>query len=253
MNRKSYELVYGIYAIEAILDDDPRRIVCVYVIRSPLARRLKCLMGLFIEHNINIQECERSYLDAQVKGALHQGVVAKIFSKHCCVQENNLLEFLTMRIIKTPLLLLVLDGITDPHNLGACLRIADAAGVDLVIAPRDRSVSVNDTVRKVASGSAERIPFLQVINLSRVLRLLQRHDVWVIGTVLRAKKIIFDSKLINSLAFVMGSEGSGIRRLTKKNCNELVNIPSVNTVVSLNVAVATGICLFEALRQRKFQ
>lgn len=252
MNRKHYELAYGIYAIQAILDDDPQRISCVCVIRSPLARRLKFLVDRIVEHNINLQECERSYLDAQVKGALHQGIVAKIFSKRCCVQENNLLKFLTMRIVKTPLLLLVLDGVTDPRNLGACLRTADVAGVDLVIAPRDRSVSVNDTVRKVASGSAERIPFLQVTNLSRVLRLLQQHDVWVIGTVLRAKKIIFDSKLINSLAFVMGSEGRGIRRLTKKNCNELVNIPSVNSIVSLNVAVATGICLFEALRQRKF-
>lgn len=245
------ELAYGIHAIQAILDNDPRKILYVYIKRAPLMYRLKYLVDQIIKYNISIQECECSYLDAKVKGALHQGIVVKIARRHY-IQESGLLNFLMTCITKTPLLL-ILDNITDPRNLGACLRTADAAGVHLVIAPRDRSACINDTVRKVASGSADRIPFVQVTNLSRTLRLLQQHNILIIGTVVRSAKIIFDSKLIGPLAFVMGSEGNGIRRLTKQNCDELVNIPILESAVSLNVAVATGICLFEALRQRKFQ
>lgn len=252
INRKC-ALVYGIHAIQAILDDHAKSILCVYIIRSPLTRRLRCLLDRVIEYSISVQRCERSYLDAKVKGALHQGIIANVVCTPCRIQECNLSNFLVTRVITTPLLLLILDGVTDPHNLGACLRTADAAGVDLVIAPRDRSVCINSTVRKVASGAADRVPFLQVINLNRILRLLQQHDIWIIGTVLRAKKVIFHSKLTSSLAFVMGSEGYGIRQLTQRHCNELVNIPIFGTVASLNVSVATGICLFEVLRQRKFQ
>lgn len=247
------ELVYGIHVIQEILNHDPRQILYVYIIRSPLMRRLKCLFDQIVKYNISIQKCDRSYLDARTKGALHQGIVAEIVRKNY-VQEDNLLNFLITYVEKEPLLLLVLDGIIDPHNLGACLRTADAAGVHLVIAPKDRSARLNDTVRKVASGSADRIPFLQVTNLSRTLRLLRKNNIWIVGTtVTRSARIIFDSKLVGSLAVVMGSEESGIRRLTERNCDELVNIPILKSTISLNVSVATGICLFEVLRQRRLQ
>lgn len=244
------ELVYGIHAVQAILDNDPQRILNVYLIKAPLMRRLKFLFVQIIRYKINIKECKRSYLDAKVKGALHQGIIAEIFCKDN-IQEKDLPNFLTTHI-KTIPLLLVLDGIVDPHNLGACLRTADAAGVHLVIATRNRSAYINDTVRKIASGSAERVPFVQVVNISRVLRLLQLHNIWIIGTVVQSKQVIFESKLVGPLAFVMGSENHGLRRLTKKNCDELVSIPIFSAVASLNVSVATGICLFEVLRQRKF-
>lgn len=248
------EVVYGIHSVQAILDSNPQQILSAYVMRSPSTSRLKYMIERIVKYNITIKECDRTYLDYKVKGALHQGIVIEIICKNFHIKEKDLSNFLMKRIINNPLLLLVLDGVTDPHNLGACLRTADATGVDLVIAPRDRSVCLNKTVRKVASGSADRVPFLQVTNLSRILRLLhQKHNIWIIGTVVHAKKVLFNSKLVDSLAFVMGSEGNGIRRLTKQNCNELVNIPIFGSVASLNVSVAAGICLFEALRQRKFQ
>lgn len=244
-------LVYGIHAVQAIVKRNPQNIINIYIIGTPWRRRLKYLVTQVIKCNINIKECERSYLDDKVKGAAHQGVVAEIVYKDY-IQEKDLPNFLRAHITES-LLLLVLDGVTDPHNLGACLRTADAAGVHLVIVPRNRSVNINDTVRKVASGSADRVPFVQVINLSRVLRLLRQYDIWIIGTVLQSERIIFDTKLVSSLAFVMGSEGTGIRRLTRENCDELINIPVLGPDASLNISVATGICLFEALRQRRLR
>lgn len=249
MNTRKCELVYGIHTIHSILDNNLKSVICAYVVRAPLKNRLRYLVRRIIECNIHIKECDRSYLDICVKGALHQGIVVKIFCDANNITERNLSNFLTTST-KT-LLLLVLDGIIDPHNLGACLRTADAAGVNLVIAPRNHSACINATVRKVASGSVDRVPFLQVTNLSRVLKLLQQYNIWVIGTVVGSERLIFDTKLIGPLAFVMGSEEKGIRYLTKKNCNELISIPIVRSVSALNVAVATGICLFETLRQRR--
>jgi len=151
--------------------------------------------------------------------------------------------------VKTPLLL-VLDQVQDPHNLGACLRTADAAGVHAVIAPKNRAVSLTDTVRRVAAGGAEHVPFVQVTNLARTLGLLQDDGVRIVGTADEAKGTLYDADLTGPLAIVMGFEGSGLRRLSQKTCDELVRIPMFGAVECLNVSVATGVCLFEALRQR---
>jgi 23S rRNA (guanosine2251-2'-O)-methyltransferase len=150
---------------------------------------------------------------------------------------------------KTPLLL-VLDGVQDPHNLGACLRTADAAGVTAVIVPRDRAAGLSPTVRKVASGAAETVPLIQVVNLARTLRWLKEREIWIIGTDDEAPKSLFETSLTGPMAVVLGAEGQGLRRLTKENCDALISIPMRGVVESLNVSVATGVVLFEALRQR---
>jgi len=148
-------------------------------------------------------------------------------------------------------LLLILDGVTDPHNLGACLRSADAAGVHAVVVPKDRSARMNETVRKVACGGAESVPLVAVTNLARFIRELQREEVWVTGTSAEADDIIYDRDLTGPLALVLGAEGSGMRRLTEETCDFLVRLPMAGSVESLNVSVTTGVCLFEVVRQRR--
>lgn len=244
------DLVYGIHSVQSVLNEHPNRILKVYVIYRPWDYRLTLLLFKIKEHNICLQECTRHYLTVKVKGALHQGIVAEI-NKFLYLKETYLLKFLQTSN-NIPMLLLILDGITDPHNLGACLRSADAAGVHMVIVPRNRSAHINATVRKVSSGAAERVPFLQVTNLSRTLQLLKQHNIWIVGTVMESNCMIFNAKLTKALALVMGSEGYGIRQLTKQNCDELITIPMIKSNASLNVSVATGICLFEILRQRQY-
>ena len=153
--------------------------------------------------------------------------------------------------VKGPPLVLVLDGVTDPHNLGACLRVADGAGAHAVVAPRDRAVGLNATVAKVASGAAETVPYLMVTNLARTLGELKERDIWVVGTSDSAERSIYDLDLNRPVALVLGAEGEGMRQLTAKTCDELVRIPMAGAVESLNVSVAAGVCLYEALRQRR--
>ena len=152
-----------------------------------------------------------------------------------------------------PSLILVLDGVTDPHNLGACLRSADAAGVHAVVVPKDKSADLSPTVRKVACGAAEVVPFVRVTNLSRTLEALKERGVWLFGAAGEAEKSIYDNDLTGSMALVMGAEGAGLRRLTREHCDHLVKLPMAGSVSSLNVSVATGVCLFEAVRQRAEQ
>lgn len=244
------ELIYGIHSVQSFLETYPERIFRIHVIRKPWSIRFSLLVQQINKRHIHVEEQSRRWLDNKSKGVLHQGIIAEV-SKIVSVTEEDLLKFLTIRNIVP--LLLVLDGIVDPHNLGACLRSAEAAGVHMVIIPKNRSAPINSTVRKVSSGSADRIPCLRVTNVSRTLKLLQERDIWIIGTVMKSDCAIFNSKLTGPLALVMGSEGCGLRRLTKKYCNELINIPMLGVVESLNVSVATGICLFEALRQREYQ
>ena len=176
----------------------------------------------------------------------HQGVVAKVSAALALPHTlDGVLEGLS-----EPALLLVLDGVQDPHNLGACLRVADAMGAHAVIAPKDRAAGLNPTVRKVASGAAETVPFITVTNLARTLRELQELGIWVVGTAGEAENDLFGMKLDGPLALVLGAEGEGLRRLTRENCDQLARIPMFGTVESLNVSVAAGICLFEARRQR---
>lgn len=188
----------------------------------------------------------RQWLDEKVEGAVHQGIIARVREGRQ-YQENDLPALLES--VDTPFLL-VLDGVTDPHNLGACLRSADAAGVHAVIVPRDRSAQLNATAKKVACGAAENVPLIRVTNLARTLRLLQEMNVWIVGTAGEADHTLFQSKMTGPMALVMGAEGEGMRRLTREHCDELISIPMAGTVSSLNVSVATGICLFEAVRQR---
>ena len=175
----------------------------------------------------------------------HQGVVARV---KAVAQSHSLDE--VMEQVEGPPLVLVLDGVTDPHNLGACLRVADGAGAHAVVAPKDHAVGLNATVAKVASGAAETVPYLMVTNLARSLNELKERDIWVIGTSDQAEKTLYDLDLTGPVALVLGAEGDGMRQLTAKTCDELVRIPMQGAVESLNVSVAAGVCLYEALRQR---
>ncbi|AXF78208.1 23S rRNA (guanosine(2251)-2'-O)-methyltransferase RlmB [Erwinia tracheiphila] len=241
------EIVFGLHAVKALLDSDPQRFQEVFILKGRDDRRLQPLIKALEEQGIVIQLASRQWLDNQVEGGVHQGIVAKVKAGRQ-YQENDLPDLLAS--LASPFLL-ILDGVTDPHNLGACLRSADAAGVDAVIVPRDRSAQLNATAKKVASGAAEHVPLIRVTNLARTMRLLQEANVWIVGTAGEADHGLYQSKMTGPMALVMGAEGEGMRRLTREHCDELMSIPMAGSVSSLNVSVATGICLFEAVRQRK--
>ncbi len=243
----SSELIFGIHAVKAVLDSDPARFIEVFALKGRQDDRLLPILNELASLGIRVQEAGRKALDDKAKGASHQGLVAKVKAgKQYNEQDlDDLLEG------KENPLLLILDGITDPHNLGACLRNADAAGVCAVIVPKDRSAQLNGTARKVAVGAAETVPLVRVTNLARTMRYLQEKHIWLVGTAGEATHDIYQSKLTGALAIVMGAEGEGMRRLTRETCDELISIPMAGSVSSLNVSVATGICLFEAVRQRR--
>ena len=242
----SNEYIFGIHAIKALLEKDPVRFIEVFVLKGREDQRLSSVTEALSQLGFQIQELSRKGLNDKVKGASHQGIVARIKSAKM-LNEHALDSILSKS--KAPLFL-ILDGVTDPHNLGACLRNADGAGVSAVIVPKDRSASMGATVSKVACGAAETVPLIRVTNLARTIRMLQEQGVWVVGTAGEATYDLFQAKLTGSLAIVMGSEGDGMRRLTRETCDELIKIPMVGLVSSLNVSVASGICLFEAVRQR---
>jgi 23S rRNA (guanosine2251-2'-O)-methyltransferase len=195
--------------------------------------------------NLRIIQADDQRLDAMCGTRRHQGVVARAGELSLARNLSELLDG-----IQGPPLLLLLDGVTDPHNLGACLRVADGAGAHAVIAPKDRAVGLNATAAKVASGAADTMPYITVTNLSRAMRELQEHDIWLTGTTEDATETLYDVDYRGGTAFVMGSEGEGLRRLTRENCDRLVSLPMQGSVESLNVSVASGICLYEARRQR---
>ncbi|ADM99880.1 MULTISPECIES: 23S rRNA (guanosine(2251)-2'-O)-methyltransferase RlmB [Dickeya] len=241
------EIIYGIHAVKALLEQDPQRFLEVFTLKGREDRRLQPLIAELEANGIAVQVANRQWLDDKVEGAVHQGIVARV-KEGRQYQENDLPGLLAS--LDTPFLL-VLDGVTDPHNLGACLRSADAAGVHAVIVPRDRSAQLNATAKKVACGAAETVPLIRVTNLARTLRFLQEQNVWIVGTAGEADHTLYQSKLTGPLALVMGAEGEGMRRLTREHCDELISIPMAGSVSSLNVSVATGVCLFEAVRQRQ--
>ncbi|KML65395.1 23S rRNA (guanosine(2251)-2'-O)-methyltransferase RlmB [Pectobacterium peruviense] len=240
------EIIYGIHAVKALLERDPQRFLEVFVLKGRDDRRLQPVIAELEAQGIVIQVASRQWLDKQAEDAVHQGIVAKV-KEGRKYQENDLPAMLDN--LDTPFLL-ILDGVTDPHNLGACLRNADGAGVHAVIVPRDRSAQLNATVKKVACGAAETVPVISVTNLARTMRLLQERNIWIVGTAGEADHTLYQSKLTGPLALVMGAEGEGMRRLTREHCDELISIPMAGSVTSLNVSVATGVCLFEAVRQR---
>ncbi|OEE63595.1 23S rRNA (guanosine(2251)-2'-O)-methyltransferase RlmB [Enterovibrio norvegicus] len=243
----SNEMIYGIHAVKAVLASDPARFIEVYVLKGREDDRLLPVLKELAELGITTQEMGRKALDDKADGASHQGLIARV-KQGRQYNENDLDAILEGK--ETPLLL-VLDGVTDPHNLGACLRNADAAGASAIIVPKDRSAPLSATVRKVAVGAAEIVPLVRVTNLARTMRALQERGVWFVGTAGEATHDIYQSKMTGPLAIVMGAEGDGMRRLTRETCDELISIPMAGSVSSLNVSVASGICLFEAVRQRR--
>ncbi|EGR0664898.1 23S rRNA (guanosine(2251)-2'-O)-methyltransferase RlmB [Vibrio cholerae] len=242
----SNELIYGIHAVNAVLQRDPARFVEAYVLKGRQDDRLLPVLNELMRLGVSIQEMSRKALDDKAEGANHQGLIARVKPARQ-LNENDLDDILAQH--EQPLLL-VLDGVTDPHNLGACLRNADAAGVAAVIVPKDKSAPLTATVSKVACGAAETVPLVRVTNLARTMRALQEKGVWFVGTAGEATHDIYQSKLTGPLALVMGAEGDGMRRLTRETCDDLIKIPMAGSVSSLNVSVACGVCLFEAVRQR---
>lgn len=242
------EIAYGIHAVDVLLRRSPERIISLSVQSDRNDKRVQGLLSLAQNQGVSVTRVPKADLDAAVSER-HQGVIALIKPRQdeAGVKERDLADFLNG--IDCPLVL-VLDGVTDPHNLGACLRSADAAGVAAVIVPKDNSAELNAVARKVASGAAEVIPLIRVTNLARTLRSLKELGIWIVGTTGSADTLVFDQDLSIPTALVMGAEGPGMRRLTTEACDFLVKLPMAGDVSSLNVSVATGICLFEAVRQR---
>lgn len=214
-------------------------------------KRVQDLLREAKRQGVAVHPSSRKELDRNTGGAVHQGVMVlpgrpRALPRH---DEHWLLDRVEAR--GRELLVLVLDGVTDPHNLGACMRSAEAAGVDAVVVPKDRSVGITPVVRKVACGAAEVLPFVMVTNLARTLKQLADSGVWVVGAAGEADELLYEADLKGALALVMGAEGDGMRRLTKEQCTQLIKIPMAGTVSSLNVSVATGVSLFEAVRQRR--
>ncbi|GGB88986.1 23S rRNA (guanosine-2'-O-)-methyltransferase RlmB [Marinobacterium zhoushanense] len=244
------DITFGIHAVSALLKQDPGRVRRLLLVQGRLDKRLQSLVSDAEQAGIPIKQVPRAKLDELAQG-VHQGVVAETSALQAG-NEQDLERLLDgLEGLGKPVLLLVLDGVTDPHNLGACLRTADAAGVQAVIAPRDKSAPLNATAIKVACGAAESVPYIQVTNLARTLQLLQQYGVWITGTAGEADADLYEADLTGPLALVMGAEGKGMRRLTREHCDQLIRIPMAGDVSSLNVSVATGVCLFEIVRRRR--
>lgn len=241
------EYIYGLHAVQAMLERAPRRVKQLNVQRGRLDARMQAVLDLAASAAIDIERVLPEDLDRLADGGVHQGVVAKVTPSQ--LWSEDMLVHLLDKEEGVPLLL-VLDGVTDPHNLGACLRSADAAGAQAVIIPKDRSASLSPTVRKVACGAAETVPLVAVTNLARTLKQLQQRGLWVVGTAGEADQLLYQVDLKVPTVIVMGAEGAGMRRLTREHCDYLAKLPMAGGVSSLNVSVAAGVCLFEAVRQR---
>lgn len=242
------EKIVGIHAVESAVRNDPERVLEIWVKSGRQDQRVHEIRKLASKRGINVQTVEPAQFGKQAGAAKHQGVLA-YYAAADTLNEADLLSMLDNR--DEAAMLLVLDGVTDPHNLGACLRTADAAGVAAVVVPKDNAASITPTVRKVACGAVDSTPLVQVTNLSRLLDKLREQGFWVVGTSDKASQDLYQTDMKGNLVVVMGAEGKGMRRLTEERCDFLVSLPMAGTVSSLNVSVATGICLFEAVRQRK--
>ncbi|HPV45198.1 MAG TPA: 23S rRNA (guanosine(2251)-2'-O)-methyltransferase RlmB [Methylotenera sp.] len=241
-------ILFGFHAVLSRMRQHAASIEEILIDRDRIDARMKDLLSMAEAAGVRVMQVERSRLDgmAGINGR-HQGVIARVVDTPIPYKDiHDILE----SDLKEPPFFLVLDGVEDPHNLGACLRVADAMGVHAIIAPKDRAVGLNATVRKVACGAAETVPFIAVTNLARTLRELKEAGVFVVGTTMDAPTSLLNTKLDGAIAIVLGAEGDGIRRLTAETCDALVTIPMFGSVESLNVSVASGICLYEARRQR---
>ena len=241
----SPKVLFGFHAVGVRLKTTPRSIIEIYYEPTRRDARMRQFLERANEAGVRLIEADGMRLAKLAGSHGHQGVAARV---EILAQTSSLDDLLDG--IEGPPLLLVLDGVTDPHNLGACLRVADGAGAHAVIAPKDHAVGVNATVAKVASGAAETVPYFMVTNLARTLNELKERSIWCIGTSDGTSKTIYQMDLKVPVALVMGAEGDGMRQLTRKTCDELVGIPMRGAVESLNVSVASGVCLYEALRQR---
>ncbi len=238
-------LIHGFHAITAKLRHDAEGVREIYLAAARHDSRARDLVQLAEARGIRVVSVDAARLDGMAKGERHQGVVAKVAAQQRYVTLDDVLDNLA-----EPALLLVLDGVTDPHNLGACLRVADAAGAHAVVAPKDRACGLNATAIKVASGAADTVPYIVVTNLARSLREIKERGIWTIGAAGEATRDLYAIEQKGATAWVLGAEGEGLRRLTRETCDELARIPMFGSVESLNVSVASGICLFEARRQR---
>ncbi|MDH3978972.1 MAG: 23S rRNA (guanosine(2251)-2'-O)-methyltransferase RlmB [Gammaproteobacteria bacterium] len=241
-------VVYGLHAVTSLLASEPRSVERLQVSETG-DRRLARVIELAQAAGIEVQQVSRRELDRSLPNSRHQGVVAQVQSGRCALSERALPDFLAA--LEEPAFLLVLDGVQDPHNLGACLRTADAAGVHAVILPKDRAVGITPVVHKVACGAVQSVPVFTVTNLARTLRSLREAGIWLFGASDAAEQDLYASDLKGPVALVLGGEGGGLRRLTRDLCDHMVSIPMTGTVESLNVSVAAGVLLFEALRQRR--
>ncbi len=241
----THSIIFGFHAISSRIRQRPESVLELYLASGRNDHRARDLLQLAELHAVRVALVDSSRLDGLAGSDKHQGAVAKVVPPPRHRFLDDVLEAL-----REPALLLVLDGVQDPHNLGACLRVADAFGVHAVIAPKDRAVGLTETVSKVACGAAETVPYISVTNLARTLRDLKERGVWVVGTAAAAEQDLFSARLDGPLAWVLGAEGTGMRRLTRELCDFLVSIPMFGTVESLNVSVAAGVCIYETRRQR---
>ena len=246
----SSKVLFGFHAVGVRLKTSPKSVFEVFFDASRRDARMRQFTDRAREAGVRLIESDGLRLAKMCGSHGHQGVVARVDEQLLVKSLDELLEQLEAAGSAQPLLL-VLDGVTDPHNLGACLRVADGAGAHAVIAPKDHAAGINATVAKVASGAAETVPYFMVTNLARTLNELKERNIRCIGASDDADRTIYDVDLTGPVALVLGAEGEGMRQLTRKTCDDLVSIPMRGAVESLNVSVASGICLYEALRQRR--
>jgi len=245
MAKNSLELIYGIHAVEAALRKQPENVLQVFLQQGRNDNRVKKILDIAKNSGVSLQSISNEKLKEKCPKARHQGVVAELRSGNAeVVSLDDILQ-------KDTVLLLILDEVQDPHNIGACLRTADAVAVDAVIVSKNRSPALTPVMRNVASGAAETVPYIMVSNLARALEKIKESNVWVMGAAGEATQTIYDSGVSQRLALVMGSEGKGMRRLTREACDELISIPMQGSVESLNISVATAVCLYEIRRQQK--
>lgn len=241
------DLIYGIHAIKHLLNSKPEQFLELHIQDSQDNQSLLSLVATAKTLGVHINRVAKKQFDQWLPNLNHQGIAAKVRVQPLLTEDDF---SLLIGNVKKPPLFLILDGLQDPHNLGACLRTADAVGVTAVIIPKDRATSLTPVVRKVASGAAETVPVVQVTNLVRAIEMLKKLGVWMMGTSMQATQSLYQVDLKGSVAIVLGAEGTGLRRLTEEHCDILMQIPMMGVVESLNVSVAAGVCLYEATRQR---
>lgn len=241
------EMIYGFHSVEHAIDADPGQVLGIWVSSQRHDQRLERVLAKIRRIDIPVEYGDADQISKLCGTSKHQGIAARV-RRSAGWSEQRLISLL--EALQSPALLLVLDGVTDPRNLGACMRTAEAAGAHAVIVPKDRSAQLVPAARKTAAGAAERLPFVAVSNLARFLRKIQDLGVWIVGTAADAETGLYQARLTQSIALVLGGEGGGLRRLTREHCDQMVNLPMAGEVESLNVSVAAGICLYEARRQR---